>query len=50
LVFLYVIGPILYYGGGWFAALSAATGIFTGGNYLEKKEYLKNGVANSDTK
>ena len=34
--------PLLW--GGWFAALSAAAGIFTGGNYLEKKEYIKNGV------
>lgn len=32
---------------GWFGALSAAAGIFTGGNYLEKKEYLKNGVDRS---
>ena len=35
--------PLLW--AGWFTALSAATGIFTGGNYLEKKEYIKNGVA-----
>ncbi len=35
---------------GWFTALGAASAIFTGGNYLEKKEYLKNGVANPDTK
>ena len=35
---------------GWFGALSATAGIFTGGNYLEKKEYIKNGVANPDTK
>ncbi len=31
--------PLLW--GGWFAALSAAAAIFTGGNHLDKKEYLK---------
>lgn len=35
---------------GWFGALSATAGIFTGGNYLEKREYLKNGVDKADSK
>ena len=39
--------PLLW--AGWFTALSAATGIFTGGNYLEKKEYIKNGVEKTDS-
>ena len=40
--------PLLW--GGWFTSLAAAVGIFTGGNYLEKKEYIKSGVANPNTK
>jgi len=40
--------PLLW--GGWFAALSAATGIFTGGNYLEKRQYIQNGVVKESTK
>ena len=31
--------PILW--AGWFACVTAAGGIVTGGNYLEKKEYIK---------
>lgn len=34
--------PLLW--GGWFTALAAATGIFTGGNYLDKREYIRKGV------
>lgn len=34
--------PLLW--AGWFTALGAAVGIFTGGNYLEKREYIKKGV------
>jgi len=40
--------PLLW--GGWFAALSAAVAIPTGGNYLEKKEYIRNGVDKPLTK
>jgi len=34
---------------GWFGALAVAPGIFAGTNYLEKKEYIKNGVDNKNT-
>jgi len=40
--------PLLW--GGWFAALSAASAIATGGNYLDKKEYIKAGVVKPETK
>lgn len=32
----------------WFTALPAAVGIFTGGNYLEKKQYILNGLEKKD--
>jgi len=34
--------PLLW--AAWFACVTAAGGIVTGGNYLEKKEYIKAGV------
>ena len=40
--------PLIW--GGWFTALSAAIGIFTGGNHLDKRQYIINGVDKADTK
>ena len=40
--------PLLW--GGWFTALSAAVGIFTGGNHLDKRQYIKNGIDKVETK
>ena len=34
--------PLLW--AGWFTALSAAAAIATGGNYLDKREYIRQGV------
>jgi len=34
--------PLLW--GGWFTAVSAAVGIFTGGNFADKRQYINAGV------
>jgi len=36
--------------GGWFAGVSAAVGIFTGGNFADKREYIRAGIDKSETK
>jgi hypothetical protein len=33
--------PLLW--GGWFASLGSAIAVFTGGNYFDKREHIRNG-------